>query len=104
MDKSTLIDIILANAPHKYSAAVVFCNDVSDHCMIACVRNCKLIKTNPWFIFKRNYKCFNEPAVLHDIYQSDLNIVSNMDDVDLAWNYFKKTFLSIIDKHAPHRR
>lgn len=27
-----------------------------------------------------------------------------MDDVELAGNYFKKTFLSIIDKHAPLRR
>lgn len=27
-----------------------------------------------------------------------------MDDVEIAWDYFKKTFLAIIDKHAPFRR
>lgn len=27
-----------------------------------------------------------------------------MDDVELAWNYFKKTFLAIVEKHAPIRR
>lgn len=79
-------------------------DDVSDHCMIVCVRNCKLTKTKPWFIFKRNYKCFNEQAFPHEIYQSDLNLVCDMDDVELAWNYFKKTFLAIVDKHAPIRR
>ena len=31
---------------------------------------------------------------------SDLNLVSFMDDVELAWDYFKKSFLAIIDKHA----
>uniref|UniRef100_A0A0E9XRT2 Uncharacterized protein n=1 Tax=Anguilla anguilla TaxID=7936 RepID=A0A0E9XRT2_ANGAN len=27
-----------------------------------------------------------------------------MADVDLAWNYFKTTFLALINKHAPLRR
>ena len=101
MDKSTLIDVILTNSPHKYSASGVLCNDVSDHCMVACVKNCKMTKTKPRFIFKRNYKRINEQAFLHDIYQSDLNLVCFMDDVELAWDYFKKAFLAIIDKHAP---
>lgn len=51
MDKSTLLDIILTNAPHKYTAVGVFCNDVSDHCTIACVRSCKLPKAKPQFIY-----------------------------------------------------
>lgn len=54
MDKSTLLDIILTNAPHKYSAVGTFCNDISDHCTVACVRSCKLPKTTSRFIFKRN--------------------------------------------------
>lgn len=104
MDKSTLLDVILTNAPHKYSATGVFCNDVSDHCMVACVRSTKMIKTRPRFIFKRNYKCFNEQAFLHEVFHSDLNLVCLMDDVEIAWDYFKKTFLALIDKHAPLRR
>jgi len=27
-----------------------------------------------------------------------------MDDVELAWSYFKKTLFAIIDKHVPIRR
>lgn len=104
MDKSTLIDAVLTNFLHKYSAAGVFCNDVSDHCMVACVRKCKTIKTMPWFIFIRNLKRFNEQAFLHEIYKSDLNLVCFMDDVELARDYFKETFVGIIDKYAPIRR
>jgi hypothetical protein len=33
----TFIDIILTNLPSKYTSAV-FSQDLSDHCLIACVR------------------------------------------------------------------
>ena len=46
-EKSSLIDLILTNVPHKYSAASVFANDISDHCVIATVRNTKVPKTEP---------------------------------------------------------
>ena len=36
--------------------------------------------------------------------QSDLNLLCVMNDLELAWDYFKKTFLAIIDEHAPIRR
>lgn len=42
LKQGSLIDPIQTNAPHKYSAAVVFANDyISDHCVTATVRNCK---------------------------------------------------------------
>ena len=34
----TLLDIILTNLPFKYTSAV-FNQDLSDHCLIACMRN-----------------------------------------------------------------
>ena len=34
----TLLDIILTNLPSKYTSAV-FNQDLSDHCLIDCVRN-----------------------------------------------------------------
>ena len=37
-DKSTLLDVILTNNPDRYQSGV-FCNDLSDHCFTACVRN-----------------------------------------------------------------
>lgn len=104
MSKSSLIDIILTNIPHVFSAIGVFCNDLSDHCAISCVRNFKLPKSSPRFIFKRQFKHFNEQAFLHDVYNSDLQLVSSIPDVVDAWDYFKSTFLKICDKHAPLRR
>jgi len=34
-EKSTLIDLILTNVPHKFSSLGVFCNDLSDLCFVA---------------------------------------------------------------------
>lgn len=33
-NKSTLLELIITNAFHKYSSIGIFCNDVSDHCTI----------------------------------------------------------------------
>lgn len=43
-DKSTLIDLILTNVPHKFLSMGVFCNDLSDHCVIATSRGSKIPK------------------------------------------------------------
>ncbi len=48
--KSRLIDLIFINAPHKYSSASVYANDVSDHCAVAIVRDTKLPKHKPRII------------------------------------------------------
>ncbi|XP_055720816.1 steroid hormone receptor ERR2 isoform X2 [Salvelinus fontinalis] len=37
-EKATLLDVILTNNPDRYQSGV-FCNDLSDHCFTACVRN-----------------------------------------------------------------
>lgn len=104
MQKSTLLDIILTNYPHKYNATGFFCNDVSDHSAIVCVRNTKPPKVTPRFIFKRYFKKFNEQAFLHDLYRSDIKKVSLMPDVNVAWDYFLTTFMPICDKHAPLKK
>ena len=43
VNKGTLIDIILTNLPSKYISAVVN-QDLSDHCLIACVHNGSAVK------------------------------------------------------------
>jgi D-alanyl-D-alanine dipeptidase len=37
-EKAALLDVILTNNPDSYPFGV-FCNDLSDHCFTACVRN-----------------------------------------------------------------
>ncbi len=51
--------------------ASVFANDISDHCVVATVRNTKIPKSKPCIITKRNMKHFKEPAFLHDLYNFD---------------------------------
>ncbi len=38
-EKSTLLDLFLTNMPQKYKSTAVFANDMSDHCVIAGVRD-----------------------------------------------------------------
>lgn len=63
--RSSLLDLIITNAPHKYTDVGVFANDLSDHCAIAVVRNARLPKTKPRILLKREFKHFNEQAFVH---------------------------------------
>ena len=46
INMGTLIDIILTNLPSKYTSAV-FNQDLSDHCLIACIRNGSAVIRHP---------------------------------------------------------
>lgn len=70
-EKSTLIDLILTNVPHKFSSLGVFCNDLSDHCVVAAIRNTKVAKSQHRIIFKRTLKHFIEQAFYHDLSNYD---------------------------------
>lgn len=41
--KSSLIDLILTNTPHRFNASGIF-DYIHDHCAIACVRDGKIPK------------------------------------------------------------
>uniref|UniRef100_A0A8C8M2N6 Dynamin-like GTPase OPA1, mitochondrial n=1 Tax=Oncorhynchus tshawytscha TaxID=74940 RepID=A0A8C8M2N6_ONCTS len=59
LNTGTLIDIILTNLPSKYTSAV-FNQDLSDHCLIACIRNGSAVKRPPLITVKRSLKHFSE--------------------------------------------
>lgn len=50
--KAMLLDLFLPNTPYKYKAIAIFANDVSDHCIIAAVRDTKRPKQKPRIIRK----------------------------------------------------
>ena len=66
VNTGTLIDIILTNLPSKYTSAV-FNQDLSDYCLIACVRNGSAVKRPPLITVKRSLKHFSEQAFLIDL-------------------------------------
>ncbi len=103
-EKSTLLDLFLTNSPHKYINIGVFANDVSDHCVIAAVRNTKRPKSRPQIICTRNRKHFVEQAFHHDLYLFDWSRITLINDVELAWNFFYSSFMHLVNKHAPMRK
>jgi hypothetical protein len=55
VNMGTLIDIILTNLPSKYTSAV-FNQDISDYCLIACIRYGSAIKRPSLNTVKRSLK------------------------------------------------
>lgn len=104
VNKSTLIDLILINNPDKCTQIGIFSNDISDHCAVGMIRNCKLKKTEPRIVEKRHFKTFDQQAFIHDIFHFDWKKVCLIPDVELAWSYFKDSFMGILNKHAPLRK
>ena len=55
VNMGTLIDIILTNLHYKYTSDV-FNQDLSDHCLIACIRYGSVVKRPPLITVKRSLK------------------------------------------------
>ena len=102
--KSTLTDFILSNRRDKITASGVFALGCSDHCPLACVRSSKQERSTSRIVIKRNLKSFNEQAFLNDLTDSNIYHTSEMLDIELALEYFTKSFITIIDKHAPLKK
>uniref|UniRef100_A0A8C7DT40 Reverse transcriptase domain-containing protein n=1 Tax=Oncorhynchus kisutch TaxID=8019 RepID=A0A8C7DT40_ONCKI len=103
LNTGTLIDIILTNFPSKYTSAV-FNQDLSDHCLIACIRNGSAVKRPPLITVKRSLKHFCEQAFLIDlagVSWKDIDLIPSVED---AWIFFLNAFLTILNKHAPFKK
>jgi hypothetical protein len=103
VNTGTLIDIILTNLPSKYTS-VVFNQDLSDHCLIVCVRNGSGVKRPPLITVKRSLKHFSEQAFLIDLAQvswKDIDLIPSVEDTRLL---FKSAFLTISNKHASFKK
>lgn len=102
--KSTLIDLIFSNRVDNITAWGVFELGISDHCPVGCIRSTRLMKTKSHKVIRRNLRHFNEQAFLSDVSHSNIQYTSEITDVDLALDFFTKTLLSVIDRHAPLKK
>lgn len=102
-DKATLIDVILTNNPDRYCTGV-FCNDLSDHCFTACIRNGSIMKRPTIITQRRLFKNFNDQAFLHDLAEVSWDRLSLIPDINNAWTFFYDSFIEIINKHAPIKK
>lgn len=66
----------------------MFANDVSDHCVVAVVRDRKLPKQNSRIITRHSLKYFKEQAFLYDLAKFDWVEITLIPDVDCTWVYF----------------
>ncbi|XP_052352800.1 uncharacterized protein LOC118368007 [Oncorhynchus keta] len=98
----TLIDIILTNLHSKYTTGV-FNQDLSDHCLIACIRNGSAVKPLPLITVKRSLKHFSEQAFLNDLARVSWKDIDLIPSVVAAWVFFKSAFLTVLNKHAPFK-
>ena len=99
---STLLENILTNLPSKYTSAV-FNQDLSDHCLTACVRNGSAVERPPIITVKRSLKHFCKQAFLTNlawVSWKDIDLIPSIED---AWLFFKSAFLTILNKHAPFK-
>ena len=77
INTGTLIDIILTNLPSKYTSAV-FNQDLSDHCLIACIRNGSVVKRPPLIAVKRSLKHFL--IDLARVSRKDIDLIPSVED------------------------
>ena len=99
VNTGTLIDIILTNSPSKYTSAV-FNQDLSYHCLIACIRYGSAVKRPPLITVKH----FSEQAYLIDLSRVSWKNIDLIPSVKDAWLFFKSAFLTILNKHAPLKK
>ena len=78
--KGSLIDLLFSNRADRIVASGVFELGISDHCPIACVRLCKIPRSQPRIVTKRNLKHFDEHAFLDELSNSNLHSISEFSD------------------------
>jgi hypothetical protein len=87
VNMGTHIDIIVTNLPSKYISAV-FNQDLSDHCLIACVCNGSPVKRPPLITVKRSLKYFSKQAFLIDLARVSWKDVDLIPPVEGVWLFF----------------
>ena len=84
METSTIIDLILSNAPYNTLAVDVVAASISDHDMVACIR-----KVNHQWYYPRLVKCLDYKNYDHNELCADMNNIDwqplyEMTDVNKA--------------------
>ena len=100
-ENPSCIDLILTNCSRSFQNTGVFETGLSDfHKLTFTVLKQYYPKQKPKVVFYRKYKNFR-----NDLFRSKLeNELSNYDINNMKYNIFLRTFLKILDKHAPMKK
>ena len=100
---TSLIDLILTNKPSSFNTTLVTETGLSDyHKMITTFFKLHFSRLRPKVITYRNYKKFHEEKFLNDL--KETNIIMNEKDPNQNYQSLTKTFLTIVNKHAPLKK
>ena len=94
------IDMILTNRKHSFENSTTVETGLSDHHkMIITMMKGKFKKKDPKIINFRCYKNFDDNLFRDEL----INALRNTHD-DMNYDYFKSTFVAILNKHAPRKK
>ena len=94
------IDMILTNRKHSFENSTTVEKGLSDHHkMIITMMKGKFKKKDPKIINFRCYKNFDDNLFRDEL----INALRNTHD-DMNYDYFKSTFVAILNKHAPRKK
>ena len=101
LDKPTCIDLILKNCPCSFQNTDTFETGLSDfHKLTFTVLKQYFPKQKPRVVIHRQYKNFR-----NDYFRIELeNALLKYDINNIDYDSFIKTFLTVLDKHAPVKK
>ena len=100
---TSLIDLILTNKLSSFNKTLVSETGLSVyHKMITTFLKLHFSRLRPKVIAYRNYKKFHEEKCLNDL--KETNIIMNEKDPNQNYQSLTKTFLTIVNKHAPLKK
>jgi len=102
----TLIDVILTNTPTRVVQSGVIHIGISDHSLVYTIRKIGISTTRNShnMISYRSKKHFNIDKFINDLNSVPWENLDNLENPDDMWNTWKKSFLSVLDSHAPIKR
>jgi hypothetical protein len=97
----TLNDVILTNSPNNCMNVLNFNCGISDvHNLISVQINGNINPAKKSIKTYRSFKNFSEDFI-NDLMQSDLDKITEIEDVDEAYNKFEEVTVNTINEHAP---
>ena len=100
---TSLIDLTLTSKPSSFNKTLVTETGLSDyHKMITTFFKLHFSRLRPEVITYANYKKFHEEKFLNDL--KETYIIMNEKDPNQNYQSLTKTFLTIVNKHAPLKK
>jgi hypothetical protein len=105
-NSETLIDHIYKNSKEnivEICSPVCGCSDHSAICLTWRKKGVKIPKPGHRIIYSRSFANFNEELFMRDLNRAPFSNIYSIVDPDEALEFWKDTFLTVYDKHAPFK-